>query len=162
MLTNSLMAFFARLFEQVKTFSPFFVFFIFLFFVFSYDYDVELEEPPWHEIYGYGNKIEVALDEVIGKYSIETWGKHANMGYLTANKKFRLRIKELKEKYGSMNQCNVRQHKYMKRDYFITEESYFWRWESECSFEKGRGLAVVDFVIDYSGLKLLRWEIKPI
>ncbi len=162
MLKNSLLAFLARLFEEVKTFYPFLIFFIFVFFVFTYDYDVELEERPWHEMYGYGHEVEVALDEVIGDYSLETWGKYANLHRSKANRRFRHRINELKEKYGPVDQCNIEPFKYMKRDYFITKESYFWRWESECYFEKDRGLAVVDFVIDYSGLKLLHWEIKPI
>ncbi|MFL1465069.1 hypothetical protein [Marinobacter sp. HN1S83] len=130
--------------------------------IFTHDYEVEVENSPGRELMSHGYQIQAALDAVIGEYSIETWAKYSGLGERKANFKFGDTLSELKEKYGSTEQCATVPFKYMKRDYFITEETYFWRWESKCSFEKGRGMAVVDFVINYSGLELLRWEIKSI
>ncbi|MBQ0775925.1 MAG: hypothetical protein KBT87_14740 [Gammaproteobacteria bacterium] len=125
-----------------------------------YDDEIEVNEVPTEGFATMENFLQESINDVIGNYSVETWKKYSKANEEKPHYNYHLVVKSYKESFGSTEECEVATPIYIKRYNLFRPNESFWRWESECIFEKTTGTAVVDFSFTNNSWGLLSWGIQ--
>ena len=110
---------------------------------------MDYSKSPINELEDVHEQMQTAINDLIKNYSVETWKKYlnANVREEKANINFGLIVNHYNDLYGSVIECKETAPTYIKQLNLFKGSKYYWRWESECTFEKGTGRASVDFSI---------------
>ena len=128
----------------------------------TYDKEVELAKTPKEELREMKGYLQLMVDRVLGEYSIPALLEYTKTTNPNATDNFTMAMDYYRSSYGHVEECPDRSPVYIEQLSLFSETQYFWRWSSDCTFEKSDGTVIFDFSKTSEGWVLKNFGIQKL
>jgi len=128
----------------------------------TYDRELDQNEAPGNELLQLEGYLQPVIDIVLGEYSVQALLEYTKTNNPSANKKFSIAMDFYRSQYGAIEGCPNSSPVYIEQLSIFNKAEYFWRWSSNCNFEKAIGTVVFDIKKSDNGWVLKRFGIKQL
>ncbi len=126
----------------------------------TYDKEIELADSPKEELIGMEDYLDAMLNRVLEEYSVQALLEYTKTNNPNARYNFTLAMDYFRSNYGYVEECPSMSPIYIEQLSLLSENEYFWRWSSDCVFEKSKGTVVFDYFKTSEGWVLKGFSIQ--